>query len=75
MAEMTDDEFLRYCETHAETPRCGFVPAQLKRLCEMAGAKPAIVAYWDKQENRVIDCTKADILALVKKARGRLVTT
>ena len=37
MTNWTDEEFLQYCDTHSETPRCLFNTDQIFRLCDLAG--------------------------------------
>ena len=70
---MTDDEFLNYCEAHADTPRCGFVPQQLARLCRLAGTVNA-PKFWEKQPQQVVDCDRSAIRRLVGTARAHLAT-
>lgn len=65
---MTDDEFLAYCEAHARTPRCGFVPSQLARLCKLAN-RPLWASFWGDQPNRVVDCEPDRITHAVDDAR------
>jgi hypothetical protein len=68
--EMSDDEFLSYCDTHADTPRCGFVPAQLSRLYALAGDQE-MAAQWRVVPNQVINGDYSTIKELVKSARRR----
>ncbi len=70
---MNDQEFLDYCEAHAETPRCGFTPAQLARLCRMIG-KDEAAEGWEKTLPGVINCSEQDIKQAVSLARQRLIT-
>lgn len=63
-------EFLQYCRQHAATPRCGFVPAQLARLCRLAGRK-GWAKFWDEYPHQVLDCQEGEILKLVELAEGR----
>ena len=65
---MDDTEFLSYCDSHAETPRCGFVPAQIARLLRLANYVHA-AEQWEMVSNRVVDCNEEDIKKLVREAR------
>lgn len=68
---MTNDEFLNYCEAHATTPRCGFVPEQLARLCRLAGRSEE-AGSWDRHPHGVVNCREHVILGLVEFARDRM---
>lgn len=68
---MTDEEFLAYCESHAETPRCGFVPKQIARLQRMAGYDK-LAEQWEAEPNQVIDCDRNQIRQLIADARSRM---
>lgn len=65
---MTDAEFLDYCESHASTPRCGFVPEQLSRLSRLAGWTD----HWVDEPRRVVDCDRDVVLSCVSAARQRI---
>lgn len=69
--EMSDEEFLNYCEAHADTPRCGFVPAQLSRLHGLAGFLQR-AKIWGAMSNAVHDAGPDYIRELVRIARDRL---
>jgi len=66
--EMSDQDFLVYCEMHSHTPRCGFVPSSLAKLCRLAG-RTEWAEFWDDQANRVIDCAPDEIRRAVAEAR------
>jgi hypothetical protein len=66
---MTDEEFIRYCEDHVETPRAGFIPEQLVRLCLLAGRDAAAHA-WEGIENRVVDCTSVNSRNTMRRLIG-----
>lgn len=68
---MTDQEFLDYCEVHSETPRCGFTPAQLARLCRLIGNEKAAEGL-EKTLPGVVNCSEQDIKWAVSRARARL---
>jgi hypothetical protein len=68
MTEMSDEEFLLYCVTHSETPRCGFVPAQIARLARLSG-KPELAADWDALPNEVYNMSPEAICHHVNLAR------
>lgn len=68
---MTVPEFLEYCRTHADTPRCGFVPAQIARLYRLGG-DDILARAWERQSNRVVDCDPDWIMSLVNNARLNL---
>ena len=68
---MTDDEFLNYCETHAGTPRCGFIPGQLARLCRLAGAVGA-TEFWAQQNLRIVNCDREAVRRLIELGRHHL---
>jgi len=36
MMDLTDEQFIGYCEIHCETPRALFNGAQIKRICKLA---------------------------------------
>lgn len=67
---MDDNEFLDYCYTHAETPRCGFVPEQISRLLKLAGCY-SLAETWDRISVQVINCDKEEIHRLVELGRQR----
>jgi hypothetical protein len=68
---MTDAEFLAYCEAHAETPRCGFTPAHIARLCRLAGRDEA-AKRWEGHPPGVINCVESEVLEVVAEGRSRL---
>ena len=70
---MTDREFLDYCEAHAETPRCGFTPAQVARLVRLAGRNVDVVAYWEAQSPGAVNMRRESIEEAVRDARARIV--
>lgn len=67
---MTDEEFLDYCESMTETPRCGFVPSNIARLLRLAG-RGEWAALWDKEGIRIVDGIHDEIRKYVKEARER----
>jgi len=69
--EMSDDHFLDYCTTHAETPRCGFTPAQLARLFRLCGYT-ASAHMWELEQPSVINCSRDAIMRLVREARREI---
>ena len=71
MYDMPDEEFLNYCESHSETPRCGFVPDHIVRLASLA-KKPALAALWKPLPNGVYSFEEDQIKELVRKARENL---
>jgi hypothetical protein len=70
---MSDRDFLLYCETHAETPRCGFTPDQIARLFRLAGNDNR-AALWAMQPAGVFNCDPESVLYLVEEARERIGT-
>lgn len=64
---MSDDEFLNYCDAHADTPRCGFVPEQIARLARLAGEEE-IAAVWDAKPLNIHDMDRDDVREFVKRA-------
>lgn len=71
MSSMTDPEFLNYCDAHAETPRCGFVPSQLSRLLQLAGDAEG-ADFWASEPNAVHDCDRYWIREQVQLARSSI---
>ena len=69
MSEMSDEEFLDYCDGMTETERCGFVPKQLARLLRLAGEE-ALAIQWEAQPNQIVDHIHDDVTRLVIQARG-----
>ena len=70
---MEDSDFLGYCEVHSYSPRCGFVPAHLARLCRLAGSDDA--EFWENAKGvRVVECDDKYIRRRVRQARERLAT-
>lgn len=67
-AEMNDDEFLDYCETHAASPRCGFTPCQIARLMRMSNMKESAATY-DAMKPAVLECNPKTIIEMVEWAR------
>ena len=68
---MTDAEFLDYCETHSETPRCGFTPASIARLLRLAGdEKRADVWILIWGPNDVVNCDRGSVKEAVAVARN-----
>jgi hypothetical protein len=67
---MTDEDFWDYCEAHSETPRCGFVPEHLSRLCLLAGL-PSEAKRWSKEANGVFSCNREAIKNLVRAGRQK----
>ncbi|TWB15574.1 hypothetical protein FBZ88_12927 [Nitrospirillum bahiense] len=70
-ADMTISDFIAYCETHSETPRCGFVPAHIGRLMTLAG-EPARAEAWFRMPPSVVSVPAEEIRDLVGKARARI---
>ena len=71
MAEMSDKQFLDYASGMADTPRCGFVPAHLARLSDLAGHAD-VAELWRSEQNCVVDADRYWIRDLVGEARQRL---
>lgn len=69
--DMSDEGFLRYCDSHSETPRCGFVPQQIAHLLRLSGREAAAQA-WDAEQNYIVNCTEDAIKGLVKLARSEI---
>lgn len=67
---MTDEEFLLYCETHCQSPRAAFVPAQIARLYRMAGHDCTAEIY-ESLPNAIMDGWKYRVLDLIKSIRER----
>lgn len=63
--EMTDDEFLRYCEVHCESPRAGFVKENLDRLFILMGEEP----NKHLRPGVIYPCDESIMLPWVKRAR------
>lgn len=70
--DMNDEEFLRYCESMADTPRCGMVPEHVARLAKLAGVASPMVALIENVPLEVIDCDHDGVRAMVTLARERL---
>lgn len=67
---MSDEEFLSYCDSHAETPRCGFVPAHIARLLKLSGVgDDSDIEAWLSKPIQIINCDQDQIKALVSAAR------
>jgi hypothetical protein len=71
--DMEDAEFLSYCDAHASSPRCGFVPEHIARLLRLGGNEED-AAKWDKQPVQVVECNPSQIRAYVIVARERAAT-
>lgn len=69
MADMSDDEFLSYCEVHSETPRAMFHIDHIRRLHELAGAENEKIA---KATTDFYHFPEYLAQPLVEKARERL---
>jgi hypothetical protein len=68
MEVMTDEQWLRYFETHCRTERAGFVKQNLDHLCDLAG-----IAHFEDLKPGVIYSVYADkIDPIVAKARERM---
>lgn len=65
---MKSEEFLNYCATHAETPRCGFTPEQLARLADLAG-RTVIAHEWRNTRHGVYGKDRQVITNTVAAAR------
>lgn len=70
MLDMSDEEFLRYCDGMADTPRCGFVPQNLERLTRLAG-RDVEADFWAKEPNCIVDADRDVIRRIVGQARTR----
>lgn len=64
---MGDQEFLVYCSSMADTPRCGFTPTLIARLLRLAGREDE-AATWDRQPVQVINADREVIRGLVAEA-------
>lgn len=62
---MTDEEFLRYCETHCETPRAGFVKENFDRLYALMGEEPSP----HLRDGVIYPCDPSVMLPWVRRAR------
>lgn len=70
---MNDREFLDYCRTHAETPRCGFTPDQLARLSTLMGDHGIhMVEYWRADDRAVVECGRPGINYMIDVALANL---
>ena len=65
---MNDEEFLDYCNLHSRTPRCGFTPSQLGRLCMLAGLH-TVAEQWLSEAPRVVNCDRESIRSTIIRAR------
>lgn len=63
---MTDEEFFRYCETHCETERAGFVKENLERLFTLMGCPEEAKGLI---EGRVYSICPEQMLPWVARAR------
>jgi len=43
--DLTDEEFITYCDAHSDMPRCGMTPAQTHRLLMIAGMHGSAEQY------------------------------
>ena len=68
---MNDEEFLRYCDTHSYTERCGFVPEHIARLARLAG-EDDVAKAWDEKPLNVHNMDGNEIRDFVERARTRL---
>lgn len=68
MDDMSDEEFLDYCYAHADTPRCGFVPAQAARLARLAGQDDA-ADQWSRVPHGVYELDPSTVRIAVEAAR------
>lgn len=71
MTQMTDEEFLIYCDSMADTPRCGFAPSNVARLVRLAGQEEW-AKHWEGKPVGVYDMDHDDIRQCVTKALQRL---
>lgn len=69
--DMSDSEFLTYCDSMADTPRCGFVPVHIARLAKLAGMSDDIVSSWENTPNGVFDMDRHAIREAVQAALKR----
>lgn len=68
---MGDLEFIRYCETHSETERAGFVPEHIARILRLAG-RADDAKSWDGKPLQIIS-VHADVMhPLCEVARAAL---
>lgn len=70
--EMGDDEFLRYCDSMADTPRCGFAPCHVARLVRLAGYDERAAAQWEARPTDVYDMDPDDIRKAVNAALAKV---
>jgi hypothetical protein len=69
--EMTDEQFLSYCDSMTQTDRCGFVPKNIARLLRLAGEGHK-AAEWEDEPNRVVSNCHEGVKRAVEMARARL---
>ncbi|WP_156967780.1 hypothetical protein [Methylosinus sp. PW1] len=67
---MSDDQFVRYCESMTETPRCGATPRQMERLCRLSGHVDW-ANEWKDAPNGVYDGYKNAIVAMIDTYRSK----
>ena len=73
MNDLTDEQFIGYCEIHCETPRALFSGKQFKRILCLAGELPAIDGgLQDYYEDDAWFSIKDEMKDLCRKARENL---
>lgn len=65
---MDDLEFIRYCETHCETPRAGFVGQNIARILRLAGEDEK-AKEWDDLGS-IVSIRPEAMLPMCAKARA-----
>lgn len=68
---MTDDEFLSYCHSMAETPRAGFVPEHIERVLRLAG-EDELADRWRDAPLQIVSIPADEMHPMVERARQRL---
>jgi len=73
MGDMTDEEFIRYCDTHCESPRAGFIVEQIVRILTLAG-ETELAESWKPyvDSNRVVSVYSEVMKPLCERARQLL---
>ncbi len=69
---MTDLEWITYCETHCESPRAGFVPANLERIYRLAGMDAEADAWTNAIPHQIISVGPRAMLPLCRRAKKRI---
>lgn len=71
MDDLTDEQFINYCDAMTTTQRCVFAPSAVARLCRLAGCDETVARRWDNAKAQVYNMEKDGIVAMVARARVR----